>query len=83
MVRPRTGHQGRGETISQLGALHYEIEAQELSRLRNADTCPVRAAIDAAVAPLFGLDVETVSDWRRMLAAEPLMHNELPEETYT
>ena len=70
------------ETISHLAALHDKLEDREISRLRDAETCSVRAAIDAAVAPLFGLDVETVAEWRRLLAAEPLMHNQMPDETF-
>ena len=65
-----------------LAAVHDRLQHDELSRLRDADTCPVRAEIDAAVAPLFGLDPAVVANWRRLLAREPLMHNEMPEETY-
>ena len=78
-VPASASHAGNAD---RLATTHDRLQHDELSRLRDADTCPVRAEIDAAVAPLFGLDPAVVATWRRLLAREPLMHNEMPEETY-
>ena len=70
------------DAVRRLAQTHDELAADKISRLAEAHTCPTRAAIDAAVAPLFGLDEATVAEWRRLLAAEPLMHNQMPDETF-
>ena len=74
--------QGDSDAVRCLARTHDELAADELSRLSEAHACPTRAAIDAAAAPLFGLDEATVAEWRRLLAAEPLMHNQMPDETF-
>ena len=43
--------------------------------MRQAEECPVRRAIDEAAAIALGVDDETLTDWRRRLAAEPTITN--------
>ena len=61
-----------------LATVHDELAETEIGRLQNAADDPVRAAIDDAVAELFGLTAETVAEWRTWLSQEPFMHNASP-----
>ena len=49
----------------------------ELLRMQQAEVCTVRRIIDEAAAQALGVESEVLSDWRRRLAAEPTISNEL------
>ena len=69
-----------GDSTEQLAAIHDRLQNEEISRLRDAETCPVRAAIDAAVEPMFGITPDVTRDWRRLLGQEPLVLNRRLED---
>ena len=66
--------------VQTLAGVHDDLANLELSRLQYAADDPVRAAIDDATAELFGLNRETVAQWRTWLSQEPFMHNASPIE---
>ena len=64
--------------VQMLAAVHDELAALEIGRLRDAADDPVRATIDEATCELFGLTRDTVAQWRTWLSQEPFMHNTSP-----
>ena len=68
------------DLVRTLAGVHDELADTEVGRLQDAADDPVRATIDDATAKLFGVNPETVAQWRSWLGQEPFMHNASPVE---
>lgn len=58
-----------------------QVQNLELLPMRAAEECPARQIIDEAAAKAIGVELGTVSEWRRRLAAEPTITNARATDT--
>ena len=69
---------GDTEQQAALVAVYDRLCRERLQPWAQADTDPIRQAIDDAVSDAFGLSSDVLADWRARLAREPTVANQSP-----
>ena len=64
--------------IRPLADTYEQLKDQAMLRWPQIERCPVRSKIDECVAEMLGLERETFTEWRHLIATEPTVCNERP-----
>ena len=63
-------------TLAELRSAYAEMQHEHVRPWKEAVDDPVRICLDAAAAEVIGLDVSTITEWRRRISLEPTISND-------
>ena len=64
--------------IDKLTEAFEALKGKTMAQTRDSADCPVRTALDEAVAPVIGMKTDALHELRRRIAAEPTVCGPLP-----